>query len=266
MFEIFELTFMQRALITGIILAVVLAYLGVLVILRKMSFFADGIAHSSLAGVAIGVLASFYPLVSAIVFSLFMGLLIYYLEEKSRLSSDTIIGIIFSSGLALGAMLMSFKSGYQPELISFLFGNILAISWLDLIVISFMGLLIVSFVKLYYKKLVLISLNEELANAQGVNSKGLKLFFYLSLSMAVVLAIKVLGLILASALLIIPVATAKSFAKSLKHLNVLAIFISIITVFSGLLISYYFNLSTGPSIVLLGALIFFCSLIFKKDN
>jgi zinc transport system permease protein len=266
MLEIFELAFMQRALITGIILAVVLSYLGVFVILRKMSFFADGIAHSSLAGVAIGVLASFYPLVSAIAFSLLMGLLIYYLEEKSRLSSDTIIGIIFSSGLALGAMLMSFKSGYQPELISFLFGNILAISWLDLAVIAVVGLLIVLFVKFHYKKLVLISLNEDLANAQGVKSKSLKLFLYLSLSMAVVLAIKVLGLILASALLIIPVATAKSFAKSLQHLNSLSIFIAIITVFLGLLISYYFDLTTGPTIVLLGAVIFFLSLLFKEKN
>jgi zinc transport system permease protein len=265
MLEIFELAFMQRALITGIVLAVVLAYLGVFVILRKMSFFADGIAHSSLAGVAIGVLASFYPLASAIIFSLLMGLLIYYLEERSKLSSDTIIGIIFSSGLALGAMLMSFKSGYQPELISFLFGNILAITWLDLIVITVVGILIVLFVKIYYKKLVLLSLNEDLAQAQGVNSKRLKLFFYLALSMAVVLAIKVLGLILASALLIIPVATAKSFSKSLKHLKFLAIFIAIITVFLGLLISYYFDLSTGPTIVLLGAVFFFFSLLFKKE-
>ena len=265
MLEIFELSFMQRALITGIILAVVLAYLGILVILRKMSFFADGIAHSSLAGVAIGVLASFYPLVSAIVFSLLMGVLIYYLEEKSKLSSDTIIGIVFSSGLALGAMLMSFKSGYQPELISFLFGNILAITWLDLIIISIVGLLILLFVKLYYRKLVLISLNEDLAQAQGLRSKNLKLLLYLSLSVAVVLAIKVLGLILASALLIIPVATAKSFSKSLKQLNFLSVFIAIVTVFLGLLLSYYFNLSTGPSIVLLGAFFFFVSLIFKKD-
>jgi zinc transport system permease protein len=265
MLEIFELAFMQRALITGIILAVVLAYLGVLVILRKMSFFADGIAHASLAGVAIGVLASFYPLVSAIAFSLLMGLLIYYLEEKSKLSSDTIIGIIFSSGLALGAMLMSFKSGYHPELISFLFGNILAITWLDLIIISAVGLIIILFVKFYYKKLVLISLNEDLAQAQGIRSKRLKLVFYLSLSVAVVLAIKVLGLILASALLIIPVATAKSFAKSLQHLNFLAIFIAIVTVFLGLLVSYYFDLSTGPTIVLLGSVFFFLSLLFKKD-
>jgi ABC-type Mn2+/Zn2+ transport system permease subunit len=127
------------------------------------------------------------------------------------------------------------------------------------------GILIVLFVKIYYKKLVLLSLNEDLAQAQGVNSKRLKLFFYLALSMAVVLAIKVLGLILASALLIIPVATAKSFSKSLKHLKFLAIFIAIITVFLGLLISYYFDLSTGPTIVLLGAVFFFFSLLFKKE-
>ena len=157
MLEIFELQFMQRALITGLILAVILAYLGIFVILRKMSFFADGIAHSSLAGVAIGILASFYPLGAAIIFSLLMGFLIYYLEEKSKLSSDTIIGIIFSSGLALGAMLMSFKSGYQPELISFLFGNILAITWLDSLVIAVMGVVVLIFIKYYYKKLILLS-------------------------------------------------------------------------------------------------------------
>jgi len=265
MLEIFELQFMQRALITGLILAVILAYLGVFVILRKMSFFADGIAHSSLAGVAIGILASFYPLGAAIIFSLLMGFLIYYLEEKSRLSSDTIIGIIFSSGLALGAMLMSFKSGYQPELISFLFGNILAITWLDSLVIAVMGVVVLIFIKYYYKKLILLSLNEDLAQAQGIKTKKLKLFLYLALSMAVVLAIKVLGLILASALLIIPVATAKGFSSSLKNLNNLSVLISVFTVFLGLLISYYLNLSTGPTIVLLGASFFFLSLLFKKN-
>ena len=127
---------MQRAFIAGILLAALLAYLGVFVVLRRMSLFSDGIAHASLAGVAAGVLLSLNPLVTALVASVVFAIVMFFLERKSNLSTDTAIGLIFTSGMALGVLLMSFKSGYQPELIGFLFGNILTIKPSDLIVIA----------------------------------------------------------------------------------------------------------------------------------
>jgi zinc transport system permease protein len=119
MFEIIQYPFMQRALLAGIILGLLLAALGIFVILNRMAFFSDGIAHASLAGVAIGIFTSQNPLLTAIAFSILFAMLIYFLEKKLKLTSDTTIGIIFTSGMALGVLLMSLQKGYQPELISF---------------------------------------------------------------------------------------------------------------------------------------------------
>src|SRR3990167_1951648 len=128
MLAIFQFPFVQRALIAGMFLALLLAVLGVFVVLRRMSFLADGIAHASLAGVAFGLLVGIYPLAAALLVGVLFAVVIFILERKTSLSLDSIINLIFTTGLALGVVLLSFKSTYQPDLISFLFGNILAIS------------------------------------------------------------------------------------------------------------------------------------------
>ena len=127
MLEILQYPFMQRALIAGVVLALLLAVLGIFVILRKMSFWGDGIAHASLAGIAIGLFAGYNPLITAIIFAVIFALLVYFLERKTSLSSDVIIGILFTASMALGIVLINLKNTYQPDLLSFLFGNILAI-------------------------------------------------------------------------------------------------------------------------------------------
>ena len=116
MLDILQYPFMQRAIIAGVALALLLAWLGVFVIMRRMSFFSDGIAHASLAGVAAGVLAGVHPLTTALVFSVVFSIVIYYLEKRTTLSSDAIIGILFTSGMALGVTLISFKQGYQRRI------------------------------------------------------------------------------------------------------------------------------------------------------
>ncbi len=263
MLEILQYPFMQRALIAGVILGAVLAYLGIFVVLRRMAFFSDGIAHASLAGVAIGIIASFNPLFTAIIFSIIIAIIIYFIEKKTTLSTDAVIGILFTFGMALGILLISLKSGYQPELMSFLFGNILAIKTSELIIIAAMSALIFIFLASQQKKLILMSLDREIAYVSGINPDIYRFFLYVFLSIATVLGIKILGVVLVSAILITPVSTAKLLSSSFKSLLALTLIISEIVVLAGLFISYYLNLPTGPAIVICGASVFFLSLFIK---
>ena len=256
MIELLQLPFMQRAIIAGLVLGVLLAYLGIFVTLRKMAFFSDGIAHAALAGAAIGLLTSFSPLLSALIFSMLLAGLIYWLEKKSSLSSDSIIGILFTSGMALGIILISLRRGYQPELIGYLFGNILAIRRQDLILIVAISLLIMAFILSQKRKLTLLSLDREMAYMAGINPDFYQLLLYIMLAAALVLGIRVLGIILVSAILIIPVSTARLFSRSFKSLVLWTVLISEGVMIGGLLLSYYLNLPSGAVIVLTGSTVF----------
>ena len=254
---------MQRAIIAGVVLGAILAYMGIFVALRKMSFFGDGISHASLAGVAIGILFGVNPLATAVIASAVFGALIYFLENKIGLSGDAVIGIIFTSGMALGALLMSFQKGYQPELLSFLFGNILAVNLSELIFISALASLVGFILFLWRRKLTLLSLDEDLAVVSGVNPDIYKLLLYVFVAITVVLGIKVLGIVLVSAALIIPVSTAKIFSPSFKALSILSIIISEAVMVGGIMLSYKLDLPTGPVIVLFGVTIFGLAFIIK---
>jgi len=213
MAELLQLPFMQRALLAGLVLGILLAFLGIFVTLRKMAFFSDGVAHAALAGAAIGLLTRFRPLISALLFSMLLACLIYWLEKKSNLSSDAIIGILFTSGMALGIVLISLRKGYQPELLGYLFGNILAIRRQDLALIVVLALLIIAFIVINRRKLTLLALDREMAYMAGINPDFYQLLLYVMLACALVLGIRVLGVILVSAILIIPVSTARLFSR-----------------------------------------------------
>lgn len=263
MFEILQFPFMQRALIAGLTLGLVLAYLGIFVVLRRMSFFSDGVAHASLAGVAIGVITGFYPLYSALLFSIILALVIYILESKTSIPSDAIIGILFSLGMSVGVILMSLKSGYQPELISFLFGNILAITPQDLLLIVPLALFLGGLVLMHQKEATLLSLNPEIAYISGVSPHVYQPLFYVFLAIAVVLGIKIMGVVLVSALLLIPVSAAKLISRSFKSLVTLTVTFSLVIILLGIILSFYLNLPTGPSIVLVGTVVFLGIVIYN---
>jgi zinc transport system permease protein len=256
MAELLQLPFMQRALVAGLVLGLLLAYLGIFVTLRRMAFFSDGVAHAALAGAAIGLLTRFNPLVSALIFSMLLACMIYWLEKKSSLSSDAIIGILFTSGMALGIVLISLRKGYQPELIGYLFGNILAIRRQDLALIVALAFLIMAFVIRHKRKLTLLALDREMAYMAGINPDFYQLLLYVMLACALVLGIRILGVILVSAILIVPVSTARLFSRSFKALTLWTAVIAESVMIGGLLLSYYLNLPSGAVIVLVGSTVF----------
>jgi zinc transport system permease protein len=264
MVELLQLPFMQRALIAGLVLGVLLSYLGIFVTLRKMAFFSDGIAHAALAGAAIGLLTRFSPLLSALLFSMLLAALVYWLEKKSSLSSDAIIGILFTSGMALGVVLISLRPGYQPELISYLFGNILAIRLQDLALIIVLAIVILAFIFSHKRKLTLLALDREMACMAGINPDLYELLLYIMLACALVLGIRVLGIILVSAILIVPVSTARLLCRSFRALTWWTVLIAEFTILAGLLLSYFLDLPTGAVIVLSGSALF--SLAFLASS
>ena len=255
---------MQRALVAGVLLGVLLACLGIFVTLRRMAFFGEGIAHASLAGIAIAILTGFSPLPVAIVWAIILALLIFTLEQKTKLPIDTVIGIFFTSAMALGVVLMNFTSGYQPELLSFLFGSILSVSISDLWTIAISTIIILTWLISSRRQLTFLSLSEEQAIVSGVPVRLQTAILYVALSIATVLGVKILGIILVSALLIIPPAISRLHAKSFRSHMILAVLVSEITIIFGLALSFFYDLPSGAVIVLVGAFLFLLSLMIRR--
>lgn len=256
--------FMQRALLAGAILGVLLASLGVIATLRKMAFFGEGVAHASLAGIALAVFAGFTPLPFAILWAVIIALLIFGLERSTKLPSDTLIGILFTASMAIGVIIMSFTSGYQPELLTFLFGSILTIKAIDLVIIASASLIILSWFFISIKELTFLSLSEESAAASGINVTAQTLIFYVSLAVATVLGVKILGIVLVSALIVLPPATSRMLTNSFKSYVTVSILVAELIIISGLILSFVWDLPSGAMIVIVGTVAFLIASVLKK--
>ncbi len=255
--DLLTFPFLQRAVAAGAILGVLLASLGIFVTLRKMTFFGDGIAHSSLAGIAIAVLAGVAPLPVALAWGLMVSLLIFWLERSTKLPSDTLIGIFFTASMALGVVLMSFTSGYRPELLSFLFGNILAVQMSDLVLIATVASAIMVWYVLSFRHLTYMSLSEESATVAGIPVTVQTAVLYVALALATVLGVKILGIVLVSALLVLPPATSRMLTTSFRGHVMMSIILAEVAIFLGLLLSFRYDLPSGATIILVGTAMFF---------
>lgn len=254
---------MIRALVVGIFIAIVLGWLGTFVVTRKMSLIGDSIAHASLAGIALALLVGWAPIPVAVFFAVLIAILIYFLEKKTKISGDMAIAVMFTTGMAIGIILLHFYQGYQPELMSYLFGNILTVNYYDLWNILAFGLVIIVLLAVFYQKILFSTFDPVGAYLSGLKVWLYDLILYISTAVAIILSLKLIGIILVSALLVTPSAIAKLFAKSFRHFILLAISISVIIVFFGLIISYWLDLPSGATIVLLGTMLFLISATYK---
>jgi zinc transport system permease protein len=259
--EMISFPFMQRAFLAGMILGLLLACLGVYVTLRRMAFFGDGIAHASLAGIAIALLAGIAPLPTALAWALFIAI---FIERKVRISSDSLIGILFTASMALGVILMRFTQGYQPDLVSYLFGSILSIQTVDLFVIFLVTAGILAWIAISFRSLTSMSLSEEQASVNGVNTTLQSLLLYIALALATVLGVKILGIILVSALLILPSATSRLLTRSFKSFFFVSILLAETAILVGLTSSYFLDLPSGAAVILVGTILFFLAIFFRK--
>lgn len=258
--------FMLRALAVGALLAALLASLGIFVTLRKMAFFSDGIAHASLAGIAIAVLAGLAPLPFALAWAAVVSLVIWKLERDTRLPSDTIIGIFFTASMALGVVLMSFTKGYQPELVSYLFGSILAIRDADVVVTALVSGAVMTWVVLSFRQLTYLSLAHENAVVSGIRADLQTATLYVALAVATVLGVKVLGIVLVSALLVLPAAASRMLTSTFKEFFVGAIALAELMMLSGLAISFALDLPSGATVILVGTAVFGLAALLRPRN
>ncbi len=262
--NIFEYPFLLKALISGLWLSVIFALLGIFVFIKRMSFFSDGVAHASILGLALAFLFKFNILISALISGIIFSLTIYYLERKTKIHSDTLIGLIFVSALSLGLILMSFKPSYQPDLLNFLIGNILTISNLDFIITIIFSSFVLSILIFQFPQIVLSLLDPVEAKLRGINFNFYELIFYFLLGLSVILGIKLVGVILVTAFLVIPPSISSLIARSFKEFIFLSFLFSLTNTLFGFLIANFYNFPVGASIVLVGSLMFFIFFIYRS--
>ena len=256
MIEVLSYGFMQRALAAAVLAGVLCGILGFFVVLKRLSFIGVGISHSAFGGVALGVVLGIDPLAAAAVFSTAVAWAIGWLSRKGGLHEDTAIGILFSSSMALGVALISLSSAYQVDLFGYLFGNILAVSPRDLYVLGGIAALVLGGIALLFKELLFVAFDEEVARANGLPVAVLQFLLLTALALTVVAAIRVVGLILVEALLVIPAAIGYQLARDYRHMLALSVASAVLSAILGLALSYVLNVAAGASIVLVLAALF----------
>ena len=263
MLEILQYAFMQRALAGGILIAVLCSAIGVFLVLRRMALLGDGLAHISFGGIAAGMFFKVYPLLAALIFSVLAALGIQKLKQM-KVYSDSAIAIFFSFGLALGVVLVSLSHGFNTDLMSYLFGSILAVSETDILLIFCVGLSTLAALALFYKELFYITFDEESARASGVPVERLNTMLLVLTAVAVVLSMQVVGILLVSSFIVIPASIALPLCRSFRQTILASVLISVASVIAGLFLAYYFDLAAGGAIVLVLVAAFAAMLIYKK--
>ncbi|AHK44598.1 MULTISPECIES: zinc ABC transporter permease subunit ZnuB [Ensifer] len=253
--------FFVRALIAGIGIAVMAGPLGCFVIWRRMAYFGDTMAHSALLGVALSLLLDLNLMVAVFIVAAAVSILLLFLQRRGALSTDALLGILSHSALSIGLVIVAFMTWVRIDLVGFLFGDILAVSESDIDIIWGGGILVIFAIVYLWRPLLASTVNPELAEAEGMKPERARLFFMLLMALVIAIAMKIVGILLITSLLIIPAATARRFATSPEIMAVLASVIGALAVTGGLFGSLHWDTPSGPSIVVAALALFVLSLL-----
>lgn len=262
--EFLKYGFVQRALLAGCFIALLCSSLGVFLVLRRFSLIGDGLAHATFGSVAIALLLRMSPVYVSIPIVMVCALGILRLTQKFRLYGDAAIGVVSSLGIAVGVIISSAAGGFNVDLFSYLFGSILSISLSEVALAIVLSVLVLVALLFLYQDLLAITFDEESAKAAGVRTDRINALFVLLTAVTVVLSMKVVGIMLISALLILPAVTALQLSGSFRSTIVLASMAAVASVVSGILISFYVDLPTGATIVLVNFFFFLLALSLRK--
>ncbi len=254
--EPFDFAFMQRAFIAAGFAAIACAVVGTYVVLKGLAFMGDAIAHSSLTGMAAAFVLGGSAFLGALAWVVPASLAITYISRRGRLMMDTSIGIIYAGGLALGIIIISRVSNYTADLFSFLFGNVLAVSWGEIIGIGVVAAVVIATVFIFYKELLFTAYDETMAAASGVPVRLVQYMLPLLLGVTTVAAVKTVGIVLVLALLVIPAATAILLVRRFLAIMGVSVATAIVTTVVGLYLSFHLDLPSGPAIVLVAVGLF----------
>lgn len=269
--DYFKYAFVINSLLSALFIGPILGGLGTMVVTKRMAFFSESIGHAALTGIALGVLLGEpydSPYIMLFTYCIIFALLINFTRNRTKMSSDTLIGIFLSISIALGGTLIIFVSSKVNShmLESVLFGSILTVSDRDIIVLFFSTILLILIVIPNFNKMLLSSFNTNLAIVKGVRVKFLEYMFILLITLVTVSSIKIIGASLVEALFLIPVASAKNLSKSIRTFFVYSILFSLISCILGILLPLYFDITipSGGSIILVAAIIFFITVLIKN--
>jgi zinc transport system permease protein len=256
--------FFQNALIAGMLVSIASGIIGSLIVVNRMVFLAGGIAHTSYGGIGLAIYFGIPVFFGATLFSLAAAMLMAYITINNREKLDIYIGLVWSVGMAIGILFIDMTPGYNVDLMSYLFGSILAVSQEDIYYMSALLAIIVLCVIFFYKDLLAVSYDSEYAALRGVNVKFFYTFILMLSALSIVMAIKLVGLILVIALLTIPIYLAIKLSSSLAMMMFLSSLFSILFTFVGLFFSYKFDLTAGATIIMVGACVLIMFLIYEK--
>lgn len=252
MLEALQYDFIQNALLAGILVSLAVGIIGSLVVVNKITFLAGGMAHSSYGGIGLAIFLGLPILFGATVFAVITAIIIATITLKNKGRIDSIIGIMWAFGMAIGIIFVDMTPGYNVDLMSYLFGSIIAVSHEDIIYLAILDVFIIGLVLFFYKQILAVSYDSEFASLRGINIKFFYTLILILAALCVVAAIKVVGLILVIALLTIPTYLAEIFVKKLSSMMILSSILATFFTLIGLMISYFYDISSGASIIIVG--------------
>lgn len=247
--ELFQFPFMQRALLGSILSGSLGGLLGSFAILRQLSFFSDALGHSALLGITLGILLNLNPVLVLLPFAVLFGLGVTFLLERTRLATDALLNIIYSSSLALAVIALTFTKSYRSSLTQLLFGDILAVRETDLLLSTLLLLVCAVFIGLTLRAQILLTLHEPLAKSQGVAVQTQRTWFIALLALVVAVSIKAIGVLLVSAFVVIPACTARLLSQKFTGYILLSTGIGALSAVGGMGLSAMLNFPSGPSII-----------------
>jgi len=261
--ELFEYQFIVNSLLAGIFASISCGIIGTYIVTRRMVFLSGGITHSSFGGIGIGYYFGFNPVIAAAVFAVFSALGIEFLSKKTDIREDSVIGILWSLGMAIGIIFIFITPGYAPNLMTYLFGSILTVSSLDIILMFILSVVIILLFTFFYRTILFVAYDQEFAQTHNLPVNFINNLLISLVALTIVLNIKVVGIILVISLLTIPQSIANLFTNEFKNIIILSIVIGLFGALMGLLISYQVNIPSGASIIFSLVMFFIIAKLFQ---
>jgi zinc transport system permease protein len=282
--EALQFSFMRHALLAGVLVSIACGIVGTFVVIKRIVFISGGIAHAAYGGIGLGYYVKYsllpllfagstaaldhrpgsWPLLGAILFSLLAAVIMGLIQRRTRQRADTIIGVLWAIGMAVGIVFVDLSEGYKVDLMSYLFGSILAVERSELLVILGLDVVIVALVVLFYKELLAISFDETFATVESVPVDAIYIVLLCLIALTVVMLMRVVGLIMVIAMLTMPAAIAGHFVKDMKQMMVGSIILGMLFAVVGLWLSYAWNLTSGASIILVSSATYLVSLAVRS--
>jgi zinc transport system permease protein len=263
--EFLEYGFMQRAFAVGIVTALICPAIGVFLIPRRLSLIADTLAHVALAGVALGLILGVSPILGALVITVGGAIGIERLRARGALQGDASLAVFLSGGFAVAVVLISLARGFNADLFAILFGSILTVSSADVAVVLALGLGVAAALTLFYRHLLAITLNEDLARTSGVPVAALNLMLTMMTALTTVVSMRMVGVLLVSAMIVIPTLIGFAVGRSFRQATAIAIGAALLSVTAGLIAAYYLRLAAGGSVVLTALLVFGAATLARRS-